>query len=106
MKIQIDPNPTPEDKQIVLDGLEAYNRLYAVPDDFEALCIFLRHDDGALRGGLLGETFWRWLHISILWIEETERGRGLGSELLRVAEQEAARGGEEPAEEELPVQVA
>ena len=93
MRIEIDSDPRPEDKQVVLDGLDAYNAAHDVPVDFKALTIFARDDDGAIRGGLLGETFWRWLHISVLWVAEAERGKGLGMDLLRMAEDEAIRRG-------------
>lgn len=93
MRIEIDVDPKPEDRQAVLDGLNAYSQQHAEPDDFEALSIFVRDDDGVVRGGLLGETFWRWLHVSILWLDESLRGRGLGSKLLGQAEDEARRRG-------------
>lgn len=49
--------------------------------------------DGALVGGLTGETGWKWLFVDLLWIAETHRGRGLGARLLRSAEAEAVRRG-------------
>ena len=40
-----------------------------------------------------GETFWTWLHIELLWIEEGHRRKGLGTKLLKAAEDEASRRG-------------
>ena len=74
-------------------GLEAYNRLYAPPDNHRPLTITLRKADGTLVGGLLGETYWGWLYVRILWLAEHVRGRGYGSRLLAKAEQEAVRRG-------------
>jgi GNAT superfamily N-acetyltransferase len=74
-------------------GLEAYNRLFAPPDNYRPLTVTLRTAGGTLVGGLLGETYWGWLHVRILWLDEHARGRGYGSRLLAKAEEEAVRRG-------------
>jgi len=48
---------------------------------------------GALAGGLLAETYWGRLVISILWVRPDVRRRGIGSDLLARAEAEAVRRG-------------
>lgn len=49
--------------------------------------------DGAVSGGLLGETCLTWFDIDIVAVRECDRRRGLGSRLVRAAEAEAvARG--------------
>jgi GNAT superfamily N-acetyltransferase len=57
------------------------------------LNLLLRDANGTVRGGLLGESGWGWLHIHILWVAEAERRRGYGGELLARAEAEARRRG-------------
>ncbi|MFD9869551.1 GNAT family N-acetyltransferase [Streptomyces niveus] len=48
---------------------------------------------GALAGGLAAHVWARWLHVDLLWIDETHRGTGLGTRLLAEAEDQArARG--------------
>ncbi|MCI3226171.1 GNAT family N-acetyltransferase [Streptomyces sp. NP-1717] len=48
---------------------------------------------GALAGGLAAHVWARWLHVDLLWIDETHRGTGLGTGLLTEAEDLArARG--------------
>jgi GNAT superfamily N-acetyltransferase len=42
---------------------------------------------------LLGGTYWGWLYVSILWIDEKYRKNGIGSKLLKDAETEALRRG-------------
>lgn len=50
-------------------------------------------DDGALLGGIAGKTFGNWFLLEYLWVCETQRGKGLGRELLTKAEREASNRG-------------
>ncbi len=92
-RIALEENPSPDDVLAVQLGLEAYNRLHAPPANLTPLTFLLRHADGRLAGGLLAGTFRGWLHIDILWLDESARGQGLGTRILRLAEDEARRRG-------------
>jgi GNAT superfamily N-acetyltransferase len=76
----------------VRQGLARYNHARA-PMLWAPLNVFLRDADGAVRGGLLGETWGSSLFVSQLWVEEALRHRGHGAALLGAAEQEARRRG-------------
>jgi GNAT superfamily N-acetyltransferase len=89
----LDDNPSEEDLRAVLEGLRHFNRLHTPDDDYRPLTLFLRDGEGKVTGGLLGETYWGWLHVSIFWLEEAIRRQGFGSKLLSLAEQEAVRRG-------------
>jgi GNAT superfamily N-acetyltransferase len=91
--IALDDNPSEEDLHAVLEGLRHFNQLHTPDDDYRPLTLFLRDSDGKVAGGLLGETYWGWLHVSIFWLEEGIRRQGFGSRLLSLAEQEAVRRG-------------
>ncbi len=82
----------PADVEFVRNGLRRYNEQYA-PSEFAHLYVFLRDEEGTLVGGLLGDTFWGWLAVHILWIDERYRGQGYGERLLAAAEEEARRRG-------------
>ncbi len=43
--------------------------------------------------GLTGKTFWNWLHIEYLWVHESQRGKKLGSQMMKAAEDEAINRG-------------
>ncbi|GLZ51748.1 GNAT family N-acetyltransferase [Actinomycetospora sp. NBRC 106378] len=60
------------------------------PDGGYRTLAVLAHDDG-LVGGLAGYTHFSWLYVEQLWVDASRRGTGLGSALLRAAEDEARR---------------
>ena len=49
----------------------------------------LKNRRGELLGGLLGNIWGGWLHVTYLWITEPLRGQGLGSRLMDAAEAKA-----------------
>ena len=57
----------------------------------EPIQLFALDSEGKLIGGLIGQThsLREWLAISILFVDESSRGRGLGRELMKRAEDEA-----------------
>lgn len=74
-------------------GLRAFNRQQLGYDDAQRVVLLVRDAHGEIAGGLLGYTFWDWLAIDTLWLDEAARGQGLGTRLLQAAEEEAiARG--------------
>jgi len=91
--ISFEENPAEEDIRRVREGLQDYNRLHVPEDDYRPFTMFLRDPEGNVAGGLLGETYWGWLHVGILWLEETIRRQGYGSQLLDMAEKIAAQRG-------------
>jgi GNAT superfamily N-acetyltransferase len=90
---RIEEPAAPEDVAAIERGLEAYNAQFAPPGNFTSLVIVVRDAAGAVAGGLLAVTFWGWLHLDRLWLNERARGQGLGSRLLALAEDEGRRRG-------------
>ena len=68
-------------------GLNAYN--HKVQPDPEAAPLTLTVDDesGQVIGGLLGRSAYGWLRIDTVWVEETDRGQGIGAALMFKAEE-------------------
>jgi ribosomal protein S18 acetylase RimI-like enzyme len=78
---------------IIGRGLSAYNVQQTGDQKFQRLCFALQAPDQEIVGGVLGEIYWDWFHLDLLWVKEELRGRGYGHRLLTTAEDEARRRG-------------
>ena len=85
----------PEDSAwgVIGRGLSKYNIEQAGDNEFQRLCFVLQTPEKEIVGGVLGEVYWGWLYVDLLWIEEELRGRGYGHRLLTLAEDEARKRG-------------
>src|SRR4051812_6582448 len=102
LTINVSPETADDDRAAVLSLLQAHNRLrngefYIARERPEnaarPLDVLARDGDGRVVGGLFGETQFRWLKVTYLAVAESARRRGVGTELMRLAEVEAvARG--------------
>ena len=91
--ISIYDEPDPEDVNTIENGLTAFNLRHAPPENYRKLVVVLRAADNRVVGGILGNTWWGWLRIDVLWIDEAARGQDWGSRLMQAAEAEAIRRG-------------
>ncbi len=51
--------------------------------------IFVRNSHNAAVGGVVGQVFGGWLFVSLLWVDKSIRGKGYGTKLMHMAEEEA-----------------
>jgi len=63
------------------------------PSHYRRTVISARNPKGRLLGGLILESYWRESYVELLWVSAKVRGMGLGSQLLRRAEDLARRRG-------------
>ena len=84
-------NNTPSKQEIdfVRESLMRFNDARVGSDGHTPLCLVEYDRDGAVIAGLLGGTYWGWMYVDILWVDERYRHKGLGSRLLSAAEAEA-----------------
>jgi ribosomal protein S18 acetylase RimI-like enzyme len=92
-EIRFEEEPRARDLAELEEQINEFNYATTGFRDGRSLAVFLRDASGALRAGLAGHTWGGCAEVKFLWVREAERHNGLGSRLLRAAEQEAvARG--------------
>jgi ribosomal protein S18 acetylase RimI-like enzyme len=87
-EVASDPTALEAEAQQIQRGLREFNAS-RVGDDFRPLRIVARDDADQVIGGLVGATYWGWLHIETLWVGERHRRLGHGRRMLELAESEA-----------------
>ena len=78
---------------IIGKGLQNFNVQQAGEENFKRICFALLSPNQEIIGGILGEIFWDWLHIDLMWINDELRGQGYGHRLLLAIEAEAREQG-------------
>jgi len=92
-EIRLEEEPSPHDVSRLEDEINSFNFTTTGIHDGRVLAAFLRDDAGAIRAGLAGHTWGGCCEVRFLWVREVDRHRGLGSRLLRAAEDEARQRG-------------
>ena len=86
--IVVPESTDPQIRAALSDLMLAYNESRTGPSGFAPLALVLQDSAGGeLIGGLWGRTVYDWLFVEFLYVPEHLRGRGLGTELLRRAEE-------------------
>jgi GNAT superfamily N-acetyltransferase len=73
-------------------GLNRFNEIKAhtIPN---GIYVFMRDKQNRVVGGAIGYTFGDWLHVNLLWVDESFRNKGCGTKLLKMMENESVRNG-------------
>ena len=91
MKIQLTTNPREEESQVLKDGITTYNKTTIPelePNEAEVkFSVFARNDKEEITGGIRAICYWNTLHIELLWLSEECRGKGVGNNLIKTAEE-------------------
>jgi GNAT superfamily N-acetyltransferase len=91
MKYSLSVSDLPDEdlRQTIVAPLVAHNTCKAGPGNHRILSVSLYDGEENRVGGLYGRTDYSWLFIELLFVPESMRGQGIGSELMKKAEQEA-----------------
>ena len=90
--IIVDETPGPGIREAILRPLREYNISKVGPIAVEPLAILLRDpESGTIVGGLWGQSVADWLYVDLLSVPEKARARGIGSALMRKAEEIAVK---------------
>jgi GNAT superfamily N-acetyltransferase len=81
-------------KEMLEQGLADYNESHARRRDWRALAVTVRDPgSGEIAGGILGRTSLGLFFLDLFYLPAHMRRSGIGSTILRMAEQEAVRRG-------------
>lgn len=83
--------PQTEAAAIVDAGIGRHNDAIAPLQQVRGLFVFARGQDGRVLGGAIGRSWGACCELEQLWVNEGERRRGMGRELMRHFEAEAWR---------------
>lgn len=93
MRIEIATNITDSDREALFSGLREYNSQFIETQTWREFGIYSRNEAGEMVGGLIASIKGIWVCINYLWVSEESRGSGLGTMLMKAAEQEGKRTG-------------
>ena len=85
-------DPTPDEVQYLEDRIYEFNSTATGIANGEWLAFIVR-EAGRILAGICGNTWGGTCELRQFWVEQSQRGRGLGTRLLQAAEQEARRRG-------------
>jgi GNAT superfamily N-acetyltransferase len=89
LRFSFEDNPSWNDREIVDDGLGAYNAPFLDDPRYSYFGIFVRDDADKIRAGLIGNCYAGWLFINLLWLHAELRRGGIGTALVGEAERHA-----------------
>ncbi|ECG7009900.1 GNAT family N-acetyltransferase [Salmonella enterica] len=93
MHIHITDTVTEDDQNALFSGLLAYNLQFLKTSNFGSLAVYWRDESNEIMGGLIGKIKGEWLCIDYLWMHESLRKGGYGTNLMQTAEQTARERG-------------
>jgi GNAT superfamily N-acetyltransferase len=93
-RLVVTDSPAADAEAVIRDGLSDYNFSKADYRDYRPLAILVSDPEtGEVVGGLLGGTSFGLLRIDRFFLPESLRKQGLGSKIIKAAEEEGRRRG-------------
>jgi GNAT superfamily N-acetyltransferase len=89
----INGDPKPEDFKVLSSGLLSHHASQGHERTWEKFCIFLKDKSDKAYAGIIVTFTWNGMHIDSLWVDESLRGKGYGTKLMSMAEEEALKRG-------------
>ena len=91
--LRLEENPVADQVARLGDGLTKHSLPHVGTPGFLPLAIFAYNEPGELVAGVTANKNWNWLHIQLIWVDETLRRSGLGTRLLDAIEAEGVKRG-------------
>lgn len=93
LQISFQPYADQTLKDIIVNGINYHNIAATGHAASYPIGFYLRDGREEVLGGLLGEIWGGWMHVTYLWVAEPARGAGHGTRLLQAAERYAVERG-------------
>jgi uncharacterized protein (DUF924 family)/GNAT superfamily N-acetyltransferase len=93
LEVVFDPLPPDALSRFVTESLASHNIAATGLASWYPVGFFLKSAHGEWLGGLLGNIWGGWLHVTHLWVASPARGHGNGTRLLQAAESYAIKRG-------------
>jgi GNAT superfamily N-acetyltransferase len=89
INISISKYPDQAEVEFLWSKLREHGLTQISNSNYEEKFIFgiLAKEEDIIVGGLLGEMYYRGMHVQLLWVSENNRKTGIGSLLIRKAEE-------------------
>ena len=85
LAVSIDESPSPEDINVIAQGMRRDALVHVGHDESQPLAAFAR-ENGKVVGGAVARIIRGRMFVDLLWVEETWRNRGVGSKVLEAME--------------------
>lgn len=92
-KLELSDVADEEVRKLIVAPLVEYNASQAGPGNGRPLVITMKDESEQIVGGLWGHTGYEWLFTQLLVVPSSQRGSGVGTKLMLMAESEAMRRG-------------
>ena len=83
----------PEETSIIDRGISEYNEAVAPMHEVQPVSCFARSESGSVVGGAVGRRWDKICELQQLWVSDSYRRQGIGSQLLQAFEQHAKNHG-------------
>jgi ribosomal protein S18 acetylase RimI-like enzyme len=84
--IQHESHPNGEDIEVLSLGISRNAKEKRGLDPLIPFAFFIRDEKNEIKGGCNGNIGYGWLYVDQLWVDESLRGQGYGTELMKSAE--------------------
>jgi GNAT superfamily N-acetyltransferase len=91
--LQLTDAPDAESMGVITKGLGDFNTETTGINDRRLLAVIVKDEAGKTLGGVLGRTYLGLMFLDTFYLPKSERGAGLGSRVLVMAEEEGRRRG-------------
>ena len=93
MNLEITDIIKEQDRETIFQGLLEYNLVRIEDKNPKDLGVYFQDETGKKLAGLIGDTHGNWFIVKYLWVSEELRGKSIGSQILKQAEETAKERG-------------